>query len=425
MDWGLGNPNITAALIATLAIAVLGLAHIRKWGFWVALSMFTGLGICLIHTFSRGGMVALGAGLLPSVWQAPRPWHWKRIIAAAVAVWVIVGASIFLQANHRYMQGIVKEDRSITHRLDIWKKTPQMMADAPGGWGLGRASKAYHEWYQPLERNESYLNLINSHLTWLVEIGWGWRFLYLFGWLMVFPLCWPSKDLKWFAIPLGIWLAFFVAAIFTHVAESPWLWILPGLSLAAVLVARFYKRFWPRLWVWPVVACIAAISLGLICWIGASQQELKIRGNARQVVIGNEASKTWIVINPALMGENYGKTLRRYLRDSKERPSIGIADKVEDLPNQQEITVVVAGPVQNSDLARLKAQSRLILLNPMFSPQEIDFKPSKSVTVYFGEFSQSPAIQSWRDLGVVHPVEGSGDFLANWPELVFNRLPPQ
>lgn len=131
MDWGLGNPNKTAALIATLMIAVWALAYIRKWGFWIALGLFTGLGICLIHTFSRGGMVALGAGLLPLLWQAPRPWPWKQIAATAAAVWIMTGVSVFLQADNRYLQGLIKEDRSITHRLEIWEKTPRMMVDAP------------------------------------------------------------------------------------------------------------------------------------------------------------------------------------------------------------------------------------------------------------------------------------------------------
>lgn len=45
MDWGLGNPNKTAALIACLMIGLWALAFIRKWGFWVALVGFTALGI--------------------------------------------------------------------------------------------------------------------------------------------------------------------------------------------------------------------------------------------------------------------------------------------------------------------------------------------------------------------------------------------
>ena len=58
LDWGFGNPNITAGLIATLLMAVWGLAFIHRWGFWPALVGFTALGVCLLQTASRGGLVA-------------------------------------------------------------------------------------------------------------------------------------------------------------------------------------------------------------------------------------------------------------------------------------------------------------------------------------------------------------------------------
>jgi len=93
MDWGLGNPNKTAALTATLMVGVWALAYVRKWGFWPALVFFTSLGICLIHTFSRGGLIAAAAGLVVLVWLAPRPWPRH------------LGASIYLQAHERYGQG--------------------------------------------------------------------------------------------------------------------------------------------------------------------------------------------------------------------------------------------------------------------------------------------------------------------------------
>jgi len=421
MDWGLGNPNKTAALIVMLMIAVWGFAYTRKLGFWIALALFAGLGICLMHTFSRGGMVALGAGLVPLLWTAPRPWPRKRIVAISCAVWAIAGASIYLQAHNRLMQGIVKEDRSITHRIDIWEKTPQMIVDAPGGWGLGQSSKVYKEWYQPFDRNEEYLNLINSHLTWLVEISWGWRFLYLCGWLAVLCLCLPSGNFRWFSISFGIWLAFAVASIFTHVAESPWLWILPVASLLAVLVSRLRSRLWLPWAIWPGIAGVSFAVLLSIYWVGSSTRNLKIRAASNnEVIIGGNNAKVWIAVNASVMGERYGKTLRRYLEDSKGKVALGLVTKTQDLQNQNDGPFVIAGAANPEDLNILKAKTKLILLNPSFYPQEIDFSKSKSVTVYFGEFSQSPSVQAWQDQGVVHMVEGKGDFLANWPELVFS-----
>ncbi len=78
LDWGLGNPNKTAALIVELMVAVWLLAYAWKWGFWMSLGFFTMLGGCLIHTFSRGGLAALIAGMLPLIVFASRPWSLSK-----------------------------------------------------------------------------------------------------------------------------------------------------------------------------------------------------------------------------------------------------------------------------------------------------------------------------------------------------------
>ncbi len=221
MDWGLGNPNKTAALIVGLMIGLWALAYMRRWGFWVALAGFTGLGIGLIHTFSRGGFVALICGVAPLLLWAPRPWAARRIVGVVVAVWCIVGFAVYLQAHERLGQGVVRNDPSISNRLDLWKYAPVMMRDAPGGWGFGNSGKAFVDWYQPLDRVESYRTMVNNHLTWLVELGWPGRFLYLACWGAISVLCWPSAQARWLAIPFGIWLALFVSATFSSVAEEP------------------------------------------------------------------------------------------------------------------------------------------------------------------------------------------------------------
>src|SRR5690606_25281879 len=144
------------------------------------------------------------AGWLVLLWRAPRPWPWSRLLAIIASVWVILAFSIYLQAHERFGQGLVHEDRSITNRLVIWKQARRMMVDAPGGLGIRNSGNAYGQWYQPLDQHELYRTLVNSHLTWLVEVGWPLRFLYVFGWVTAVVLCWPWHGRKWFSIPLGI-----------------------------------------------------------------------------------------------------------------------------------------------------------------------------------------------------------------------------
>src|SRR5436190_512549 len=108
MDWGLGNPNKTAALIALLMIAVWGLAYLRRGGFWAALALFTGLGICLMHTMSRGGLIAALLGTLPLLYFAKKPWPKTRIWGLIAAAWIIVGTTLYWNTASRYTQGVVQ-----------------------------------------------------------------------------------------------------------------------------------------------------------------------------------------------------------------------------------------------------------------------------------------------------------------------------
>ena len=422
MDWGLGNPNKTAALIAMLMIAVWLFAYIRKWGFWIALLLFTGLGIALIHTFSRGGIIALFCGLIPLIVFAQRPWPWNKIIGITLSIWIMVGFSIYLDATGRYEQGIIKEDRSISNRFEVWKAGPQMMVDAPYGWGIGKSGISYMEWYQPVNRSEEYRTLVNSHLTWLVEFGWSLRFLYLLSWASILLLCWPSHGLRLLAIPLGVWVAFAISATFSSVAESPWLWLAPVLCLMMAITLRFKNKIWPQLKMWSLPFVLSGATLILFCLLGSRGTEIKAIQNG--IVLGGGDPAIWIVVDRKVMGQNYGRTIRTYLSLSQSREeSIGIVESPRNLPSLTNKTVVLAGMMPSSDLSKigLSSEKKVILLNPSFLPQEINIteKYNSNIVVIFGEFSQSRAASAWESLGSVKHIPGAGDFLPHWPELIF------
>lgn len=428
MDWGLGNPNKTATVIAMLMIAVWTLAYIRRWGFLAALILFTGLGVCLIHTFSRGGVVALLCGLGVVVWKSPRPWPLAKIVGAIVSLGVFVSSSLYFQAHHRFGQGVAKEDRSITNRLRIWQQVPTMMVDAPTGWGKNQAPRAFMQWYQRVDAPETYLNLVNSHFTWMVEVNWVWRFCYLFGWGLVFVLCWPVNGLSWLAIPFGVWIAFGVGCTFTHVAESYWSWIVPGLGLLVVLGVRTWHHTWLRPKALATVAGTAAVLLTLIYVIGSLSSTMPIRGSGKKVVVGRGDPKVWIVADPVILGNDYGKTLRRFLQAETGRllPTVAVVRSMGDIACSDGCTLVVAGSLPDADLraleARLLNSPQTFLLNPTFYPQEVGANGSarfENVATFFGEFSQSPAFSAWNAHATVRLVEVAGNFLPRWPELIF------
>ena len=430
MDWGLGNPNTTAALIATLMIAVWVLAFIRGWGFWIALGLFTILGGCLIHTFSRGGLVAAFVGLLPLIAVAPRPWPMRKIIAIGVAVWAMIGFALYLNAHERYSQGVVKQDRSITNRLHVWKHAPLMVVDAPKGWGFKNGAKAYMRWYQPLEDTESYRTFVNSHLEWLIEFGWPMRFIYVLAWCGVFLLCVPSRSRRWFAVPLGVWAAFAIASTFSSVAESPWVWIVPGISLLAVIMYRIFKRDWPQSSMWRIPTGFAALSCLVLLVAGG--KGTKVQGSRKQVVIGHGKVGLWLVADERVLGgDRFAKSLRRYLDEHPADRTVGIVWSVAELPNDlSQTTVVVAGlpdGLAQGTMQRVAASAaKLIFLSPGCYPQEagMDTDRKPPVETLFGEFSQSVVLSAWEDTGKVRRIEGAGDFLPAWPQIIFEGIHP-
>jgi hypothetical protein len=262
----LGNPNKTAALIAEGMITVWGLARLRRRLFVCSAVVFAGLGCCLAHTFSRGGAVACAAGLVAAMAVNPhgfrntvkhaRFYEW---LAMAMTVVAVVVYATNIGAPRRYVQGMGEEDRSISNRFALWKTAPEMMADAPDGWGIGRAGQAYMRWYQPVDRDERYRTLVNIHLTWMVGVGWPLRFLYVAGGLSVFLLCWSYARQKGHGEAFGFWAAFAVAAMFSSVAESPWAWCLPVTVLFMVLVSHAEIGSWPSIRNWIMLTGVSLV----------------------------------------------------------------------------------------------------------------------------------------------------------------------
>jgi len=338
-----------------------------------------------------------------------------------ICTWVIAAATVYLQANQRFAQGI--QDRSIANRLEIWQQVPKMIADAPMGWGVSNAVRAYQNWYQPLDHGVTYLNLVSTHFTWLVEFGWWQRILYCFGWAAVGVLCWPPKGreaLSWFVVPLAIWVAFFVACVFSHMADSLSLWVVPGVALLVVLAARSRLKLWPRAVALPAAMAASAAFVAAVTIWGMMAPGFHVRGSRDMVKIGDGDSGIWIVVNTDVMGDHYGKALREYMNDHPLSIPVRIVYSLRDLPQGHQGLVVVAGRLPEGDLKLLHGEGRLLLFSPAFFPQEAGITASQIAGVIFGEFSQSPSVQAWQGLGRVKTLDGVGDFIASWPEYVLN-----
>ena len=297
MDWGLGNPNKTACLIACLLIAVWTVPFLWKRGFWLALIIFTALSWCLVETYSRGGMLAFLAGMGILLLWTPRPWARTKWIGVFASIWVLGAFVLYAKAQVRYGQGLFSEDQSITHRLAIWRHVPEMMAAAPWGWGFGKAGDSYTQWYQPFGESLNYLNLVNSHFTWMTEGGWLASVLYLFGWMAILIFCWPVPRARFKALPLALWVAFAVAGFFSHVEESPWLWVLPILALVVAGGERWREGQWPS---WLIFAASGVIAVALVTGLvltGFATRSLPLSMRVQIVTVGRGSAQTVILVD--------------------------------------------------------------------------------------------------------------------------------
>lgn len=422
MDWGFGNPNLTAALLVCLFCVSWLPAWLSRTGFWFSLPFSTAFGICLIHTMSRGGI--LGGIVSVAVLAActPRPWPSGRLVAAIAAFWIVILATFMLSAHERLGQGIGSEDKSISHRLDIWKAAPQMLAVSPLGWGWNEAGQAYSDWFQSAHRQETYGSLVNTHLSKVVELGVILGSVYLFLWAASLLASWPSIQARWRAIPFALLLGFGVAATFTNMARHWPLWILPLLAVAASAVSRVWLR--DRIALKPLLISLAVCFLvpsGLVL-VGKDGVSPALRRENGNFFIGSGSPSLWIVANAESAGEAYRRKVREF---AAARPdlSVGLCETVEQLPGNLEVPVLVTTSM-DATRAKLLVERGIsaTFLAPEFSPTDI--QTTESFVVVFGEFTKSKYLSEWEQSPHLIKLTGIGDFIPNWPQPLFD-IPSQ
>lgn len=412
MDWGFGNPNMTAAFIVTILVLAWLPAYLWKQGFWWSLLSSIPLGICLIHTLSRGGLLGGAAGLGALLFFAPRPWLRPRMITGAIAFWIVIFGSVFLNTQERFTQGIVQEDKSITHRLQIWKKAPEMLAANPTGWGWNQSGQAYMTWFEPLNRAETYGSLVNTHLSKVVELGVLGGALYLFLWILVLLLSWPGANKGWKAIPFALLLGFGVTATFSNMAGKPTLWILPALCVIAVSADAFIKKSFPRRSHLLAAAIITCVSVGALYFYGQTKHPL-IKVYKGVVYLGGGRPEFWIVLNEQKMTPQYGKDLRGFIARHPGRVC-GIIQSLQALPKSVKQPVLVMSETTAEERKSLRGReiAYLEFINPQFSPLDLPKNLTKKAVM--GEYSQSPYAADWNDQKLSRKISGAGDFIPNW-----------
>lgn len=406
------NPNKAAVLLGTLALVFASAAfRPRRRGMSAALAVLavlSWLGLCL--TYSRGGLIGFSVGMLV-VLTAFRRRLPKARVALAVALAAALATVSFL---NRGGFAAPSADASIGNRLEIWRAVPQMMADAPAGWGVGKAGEAYMGWYQPLRSHERYRTLVSSHLTWLVELGlWG-RMGYCAGWLLALGLGLWRWRRKGEPLPFAVWIGFGIAAAFSSVAESPVLWLVP--AVAAVPAVRDFVREANCRSGWVLSAAVAwgALLPLALMWCGALRSDGKIARRGDVLTYGTRRPETWIVSDLKVMGGGaYGRALRLYAQQTTN-VACGVVSELSFVPADVRRLVLCgkASEVGPERLGAFGSLEEMRVLSPSRPDVWLAATSSVSIRVFCGEFDV-------RCPSVAHPrlrvVDGNGAFLTHWP----------
>ena len=432
------NPNRSAMLYSEIAILALAgvLFFARRRALRIAsAAVFALATACLAWAGSRGAMLGFVSalacfalsriGYLRAALRQKRAWLVLLGIAALVFAWLCVQDSRFLT---RGFSG--KGSWSNKIRLEIAQNTPMMLCDAPKGWSGGdmQIGRAYLDWYQPLHVVALTGSLICDHLTRLASCGWPGRFLYIFGWLFVLACGAVHLARRRDALPLAMWLAWGVTAVFNPLMSDWTLWIAVVLASVPLVAARPWRD--PKPYAVPLVAAavLSAAAVASLYVVGSSQKrpEAKVFRDGMRTTVKVENPKTWIVDDgQTLGGVLCWKDVRRYMKGHPHAPGVGCVGSVGDLPPSGVERLVLAGKagddwlkkVSSSPEARRSLPKAVVFVSPPFPPAAIPPPLLKAcdVRVVVGEFATWYQSDVYANApGWVKVVPGMEMYVAEW-----------
>lgn len=430
-DFGMDNPNKAAAILAFALLVLLSasLRARRGWIRWSCTAAACIVGCGLVLTFSRGGLVAFAVGaavLCAGAWKGPG--KMRRMLPAAILSTVLAVAAMCTGFAGRMANSLPADDASVGNRLAIWRSVPAMVVDAPGGWGLGSSGGEYMSWYQPLDSHERYRTLVNSHLTWLVELGWAERTAYTCGMLLLLGMGVVRMKVRGDPLPLAVLASFAASAFFSSVAEE-WLVCAVPLAMLVPLLGTFALEATARM---RRVSLAAALSsgclllggvavLGVFCRpLGAMSVRKSFDGAT--TVLGEGSPSAWVVADPETMG---GCAFGRLLRGFAATPegmgrAYGVARDIEAVPDDVR-RLALCGRAADADagaLARFSLLADVRVLSPSHPGKWLAARANApyDIRVFCGEFAPSCPEDDADGLTV---VVGAAEFIPDWPRLAF------
>jgi len=434
------NPNDVATFLVVLALSLPVLLQWSKRWIWLVGPVEMLLITLLVGTGSRGGVLALIGGCLAWAYLSWRlgawPKSWKPWFAMGLIL--LLGTTAGLTAFPKgFRLGTIdlSPEASAGRRLEVWSRVPAMLAAAPNGWGQGQSAEAYAQWFEPVGEAVQLRHLLSSHLTWMVEGGWRFRWLYLFFWLAAFTLLVPSSKFTFSPWGAAAWTAFLIA-LFYNAAGKWWNWPLPSLWLVVALILRWKQEALPsrRCWLRAALASFILVLMPfIISDITSSALPIHASDSGNIVLIG-KGDPTVAILGPDknVLGNFYGQEIRKEWPGPRlNEGSVVIVAKPDPMAaaylKKCHCYVVSGEDVATFDkwkaMLAPDPNSKLLLINCRIEPGDW-LKEFAGVTYCRGEFYGDPYFDEWREFSAAHPVVTTKDiplceaYIAAWWSLL-------
>lgn len=430
------NPNEAGALLALIALLVLGCALSLR-GIWrlhaILLTPTCFYGVLMAE--SRGAVLAfaLGAVAMTACWRW-RLRNVRRLCLHGLAVVLAAGAVYLLFGKTRCISRLLELDVGNSMRLDMWLAALRMMVCAPLGW-WSKAGTLYCEWFQSLDINQVFWSLNNTHLTVMVWGGFALSFVYIWLWVEILRSLTAEALLRGRILALGQWVALAVAMWFSPIGlYHPDVLVLPGLLLA-LHVWRLASEWRFSLKGIGGSALVAACLLVLVAAAGwllqrddASGSHLVVR-KSFGIQLGRGEPKTWIVNDGFVLSGGtcgvLGKELRAFLRQHPDRGALAVVDSLDAVPARVEKAILTGRACSEyvrryRDGESVPEARQLYFLSPDLQPSGIpsELTDDDKLRVVAGEI----LVSTWGRLAFVPSwltiVPATALYIPDWKECV-------
>ena len=430
------NPNEAGALLALIALLVLGCA-LSLHGIWrlhaILLTPTCFCGVLLAE--SRGAVLAYALGAVAMI----ACWCWRRRSVRQICLYglsVILAAGIvyLLFGKTRCISRLLELDVGNSMRLDMWLAAPRMMVCAPLGW-WSKVGSLYCEWFQFLGINQVFWSLNNTHLTVMVWGGFVVSFVYVWLWVEILRSLTAEALWRGRILALGQWVALAVAMWFSPIGlYHPDVLVLPGLLLALHVWRLASERRFSLKGIGGS-ALVAACLLLLVAFAGwllqrddASGSHLVVR-KAFGIQLGRGEPKTWIVNDGFVLSGGtcgvLGKELRAFLRQHPDRGALAVVDSLDALPARAEKAILTGSACSEyvrryRDGESVPEARQLYFLSPDLQPSEIpsELTDGNKLRVVAGEV----LVSTWGRLAFVPSwltiVPATALYIPGWKECV-------